>query len=255
MTMFRLPFRQKRVPPPPAAAIPPGLRVYAIGDVHGRDDLLESLLADIFADHERRPPARLRVILLGDLIDRGPASRAVVERVRTLTASDSRVTCLAGNHEEVFLTALDGDAEALGLFLRIGGDTTLSSYGITSEIYEADSDAALIEIMRARVPREHVEFLAGLTDRIEIGDYLCVHAGVRPGVPLDAQQSADLRWIRQPFLDHRGDFGKFIIHGHTPMGEADVQPNRIGIDTGAAYGGRLTAIGLQGLQRWFLDVG
>lgn len=251
--MFRLPFRQKRVPPPPPPAIPPGLRVYAIGDVHGRGDLLETLLDDIFADHERRPPARLRLVFLGDLIDRGPASRGVVERVRALVESDSRVECLAGNHEEVFLLALDGNVEALGLFLRIGGDATLASYGIVSEIYDAGSDAELIAIMRDRVPEDHVDFLASLSDRVEIGDYLCVHAGVRPGVPLDSQQSSDLRWIRQPFLDHRGDFGKFIIHGHTPMGEVDVQPNRIGIDTGAAYGGKLTAIGLQGQQRWFLN--
>jgi len=252
--MFRLPFK-KRLPPAPPAMAPPGVRAYAIGDIHGRADLLEALLADVFADHARRAPAALRLIFLGDLVDRGPASREVVERVRSLVASDDRVSCITGNHEEVFLLALDGDVEALDMFLRIGGDTTLASYGIVDEIYAADSDAELIDLMRARVPAEHIAFLAGLDDRIEIGDYLCVHAGVRPGVPLDAQQPADLRWIRQPFLDHRGDFGKFIIHGHTPTGEVDVQPNRIGIDTGAAYGGKLTAIGLEGMQRWFVSVG
>ncbi|SDA21330.1 metallophosphoesterase [Sphingomonas sp. NFR15] len=252
--MFRLPF-QKRVPPPPPPMIPPGVRAYAIGDVHGRADLLDALLDDVFADHARRAPARLRLVFLGDLIDRGPGSRDVVERVRGLVLSDDRVSCIIGNHEEVFLLALDGDADALGMFLRIGGDATLASYGIVDEIYASGSDAELIDVMRARVPAEHVAFLSGLDDRVEIGGYLCVHAGVRPGIPLDAQQPTDLRWIRQPFLDHRGDFGKFIIHGHTPMGEVDVQPNRIGIDTGAAYGGKLTAIGLESMQRWFLSVG
>nr|WP_231708327.1 metallophosphoesterase [Sphingomonas populi] len=252
--MFSFPFK-KRVPPPPPPMIPPGVRAYAIGDVHGRADLLDALLADVFADHARRAPAALRLIFLGDLIDRGPSSREVVERVRDLIASDDRVSCITGNHEEVFLLALDGDVEALGMFLRIGGDTTLASYGIVEEIYDADSDAELIEVMRARIPADHIDFLARLDDRIEIGDYLCVHAGVRPGVPLDAQQTTDLRWIRQPFLDHRGAFGKFIIHGHTPMSDVDVQPNRIGIDTGAAYGGKLTAIGLESMQRWFLSVG
>lgn len=250
--MFRLPFRQKPAPLPPPE-IPAGLRVYAIGDVHGRIDLLEALLADIFADHRGRDDAEFRLIFLGDLVDRGPASREVVERVRDLVERDCRIDCLAGNHEEVFLLALDGNVEALNLFLRIGGEATLASYGIVSEIFDAGSDAELIDIMRARVPAEHHAFLASLSDRIEIGDYLCVHAGVRPRVALAEQKLSDLRWIRQPFLDYRGDFGKFIIHGHTVTTDVDIQPNRIGIDTGAAYGGRLTAIGLENRERWFLS--
>lgn len=234
--------------------MPPGIRVYAVGDVHGRLDLLEDLLTQIRTDHHARGDADVRLIFVGDLIDRGPDSAAVIDRVRDMIADDPRISCIMGNHEEVFLLALRGNVDALKLFSKIGGKETLASYGIGASEFVLLGNEDLIALMRARVPESHVRFLEALIDSVELGEYLFVHAGIRPDVALDAQKPADLRWIRRDFLDYAGDFGgKVVVHGHTVTLEPEVRANRLGIDTGAFMHGRLTAVGLEGGERWFLS--
>lgn len=235
-----------------AAAIPDGERVYAIGDVHGRLDCLDALLAQIDEDDAARGPARTRLIFLGDLIDRGPDSAGVVDRVIQRTAI-GEVHCIAGNHEEMFLASIGGSERSMRGFVQFGGRETLLSYGMSVEDYNAHLFPELIAAAQSIVPTTHREFLAGLEDRVEIGDYLFVHAGIRPNVPIEEQTTSDLRWIRRDFLDHRGDFGRIVVHGHTITPEVEERSNRIGIDTGAYESGRLTAIGIEGGDRWFLQ--
>jgi serine/threonine protein phosphatase 1 len=177
----------------------------------------------------------------------------VVERLLALARGGGKVRFLMGNHEEVFVRAARGDAKALRFLTRIGGRETLYSYGISPEQYRDVDYEELAELLARNVPAEHVEFLSRFESWIEIGDYVFVHAGVRPGVAMEDQSRGDLCWIREEFLGHRGHFDKMVIHGHSITGEADERPNRIGIDTGAYASGRLTAIGLEGGERWFLS--
>lgn len=244
-------FRSKAAKRRPS--VPPGTRVYAIGDIHGRRDLLDRLIESIVADDAAREPARTQIIFLGDLVDRGPDSKGVMQRVIDLTRELSHVTVLQGNHEEVFLLALDGDREAMRFFTRIGGRETILSYGVSETDYRTADFDELLALFSARVPEEHVTFLRGLDQTVAVGDYLFVHAGIRPGVAIDEQSSADLRWIRGEFLDHSGDHGCVVVHGHTPADDVEMLHNRIGIDTGAWETGRLTALALEGDQRWIID--
>ena len=234
-------------------SVPAGVRAYAIGDIHGRLDLLDMLIDLIDEDDRRRDPAETVIIFLGDLIDRGPDSRGVVERAMALGASERNTRFLMGNHEEVFLRAVQGDLRALRMLLRIGGDQTVFSYGIDRDEYRSLDFEALAAALKVRVPQDHVGFLSGFEPSIELGDYLFVHAGIRPGVAIGQQSVSDMRWIRDEFLRHRDDHGKLIVHGHSVSEEIDVRPNRIGIDTGAYATGRLTAVGLQRSERWFLS--
>lgn len=235
----------------PAPRVPDDRVVYVIGDIHGRLDCLETLLAQIDADPERgdRP---VTLVFLGDLIDRGPDSRGVVERVMTLCAASADVHCLCGNHEELLLEAANGVRQALGIFNRAGGRETLLSYGVDKERYEREDLNGVQRLIVDHVPDAHLDFLRSLPDSIVIGDYVMVHAGIRPGVNLDEQKSADLRWIRAPFLEHTGRHERFVIHGHTVTDEPDIRGNRIGVDTGAYRTGRLTALALAGESRRFL---
>lgn len=250
--MLTLPRRARPTKGARPATVPDGMRVYAIGDVHGRIDLLDDLLRKISADHESRGGGNVRLIFVGDLIDRGPRSDQVVECVRQLMENDSRISCLMGNHEELLLLALKGDQKAMRLFTRIGGRETLLSYGITAAEYHSLSSEDLLELMRTRIPATHVRFLESLDDYIEVGDYAFVHAGIQPGIPLPEQRASDLRWIREPFLSFASDHGKVIVHGHTVTREVEERPFRIGIDTGAVVNGKLTAIALECGERWFL---
>lgn len=239
------------VPP----AIPDGHRVYAIGDVHGHDDLLGELLATIEADNRARNAAGVTIVFLGDLIDRGPQSAAVIERLRHYRPSGVRVEFLMGNHEEVLLRILDGESALVADWLRFGGAQCARSYGLSSSSLARMPAEKAISALRSAIPAEHQAFLAGFSDTFGAGDYLFVHAGIRPGVPLGQQVQADLRWIRRPFLDHPGRHEAMIIHGHTIAAEVEEAPGRIGIDTGAYVHGVLTAIGLERDQRWYLQAG
>lgn len=236
---------------PAAPAIPPGERVYAIGDVHGCLAELDRLLGEIEADEARRGLSRTTLIFVGDLVDRGPCSAQAVERVRALSQTRA-VRCLLGNHEEVMLGAVDGDPAALKLFCRIGGRETSISYGIDAPEYEGADYAELAGALRRTVPAAHIRFMRDMEDMIEIGDYLFVHAGVRPDVALSDQRPEDLRWIRTRFLDHGRPLAKMVVHGHTITDEVQTRPHRIGIDTGAFHTGVLSAVGLEGTARWTL---
>ena len=235
------------------AAVPQGLLVYAVGDVHGCADLLDTLLTRILADAEARGAWDPTLLFTGDLIDRGPDSAAVVERLRRLKHERPSTRFLMGNHEEIFLAALDGEDRSLRAFCRMGGRETAISYGLSAEAYERMDHAELREALLTIVPVEHRRFLAAFEDLIVLGDYAFVHAGVHPCRALAAQRAQDLRWIRSPFLEHRGSLEKIIVHGHTVTPEVEWRPHRIGIDTGAFQTGRLTALGLQDDQRWLIQ--
>lgn len=245
--LFRGP-RNKQGP-----GLPPGYRVYAVGDVHGRDDLLGDLLAQIEADAAGRGRAKLAVVFLGDLIDRGPSSRQVVERLRTYRPSGVRPVFLAGNHEEVLLRILDGEARLIPDWLRFGGAECLASYGVDAANLRRMQPTQAIETVRSAIPASHGEFLRGFDDTFRAGSYLFVHAGIRPGIPLEQQSRADLRWIREPFLTDGSEHGFTVIHGHTIREQVEERANRIGIDTGAYRTGVLTALGLEGSERWYLQ--
>lgn len=246
-------FFQRRRPPDrtPIRLIPAGQRVYAVGDIHGRLDLLDMLLAMVDSDECARGPAETQLVFLGDLVDRGPDSAGVIDRLIDL-AERRRARFILGNHEEIFLRVLDGDVESLRLFVRIGGRETILSYGVTAQDFERASYPDLLATIQAAVPPSHIAFLEGFEDRIEIGDYAFVHAGMRPGIPMVGQRASDMRWIRNSFLDRDWEFGKMVVHGHSVSNDVVVRPTRIGIDTGAFSSGRLTALGLQEEERWFL---
>ena len=239
---------------PAAPAVPPGERVYAIGDVHGCLAELDHVLAAIEADEAARGPARTTLVFLGDLVDRGPCSAQAVERVRQLAAVRP-VRCLLGNHEEILLDALAGDPAAVKLFCRIGGRETALSYGMDAQDYERADYDTLVAALRRLVPDPHRDFLATMEDMVEIGDYLFVHAGVRPDVALTDQRAEDLRWIRTRFLDHGRPLEKMVVHGHSIADDVQTRPHRIGIDTGAFNSGVLTALGLEGAARWIIQSG
>ena len=245
---------QKLFSPTPqrdAARVPDGQRVYAVGDIHGRADLFWGMISAIEDDDRARGASDTTVILLGDLVDRGPDSRGVIDAARAWRQR-RRVRILFGNHEEMFLKSLE-DEGVLRQFIRFGGRETILSYGVTRDAYLEMTVEELQAAMAARIPPEDLDFMRGFEDLITIGDYVFVHAGIRPGVDLDSQTPADLRWIREPFLSHASREGMCVVHGHTITDAPDVRPGRVGIDTGAYASGRLTAIGLEGAERWFLE--
>lgn len=232
----------------------PGTRVYAIGDIHGRLDLLVALETMIVADLNRQRPARAVVVYLGDYVDRGPDSRGVVDHLldRPLPV-DERVHLL-GNHEDAMRRFLDdiwiGDS-----WMGFGGRETLASYSVTPDprlSRDAWLREAQMQLARA-LPERHLAFLEGLRLWHAEGGYLFVHAGIRPHVPLERQQPDDLIWIRNEFLDSDADHGWVVVHGHSIRKEPEIRQNRIGIDTGACFTGRLTALVLEGSERRFLS--
>jgi len=238
------------------ATLPPGERVYAIGDVHGRRDLFAALIIAIETDDGTLPPVHTSMIMLGDLVDRGADSAGVLKLAQAWQAaraeSGREVRILAGNHEEMFLKSFTS-IDILRHFLRHGGRETLLSFGITRADYDAASIEEVQAMMNEAVPPELRAFIEGFEDMIAIGDYLFVHAGIAPGVPFAEQKLSDLRWIREPFLSHQGSHGAVVVHGHT-ISEFPVEtPNRIGIDTGAYASGRLTALVLEGAERRYIE--
>ena len=232
---------------------PPGSRAYAIGDVHGRLDLLEDLLERIEADNAARGPSKTYLVLLGDLIDRGPDSAGVVEHFVSNPPSWARPVYLQGNHEEFLLDVLTGREETVGHWLTYGGYQCAASYGVSQGSTLNSTSAEIVARLKEAVPPSHVEFLRNMADSFRFGDYLFVHAGIRPGVPLAEQSQRDLRWIREGFLDSGEDHGVVVVHGHTIVDKVEQLANRIALDTGAYRSGVLTAIGIEGRERWFLE--
>lgn len=234
---------------------PPGKRLYAVGDIHGRLDLLDDLLRRIADDLRARPVAvgAATIVFLGDLIDRGPDSAGVIERISTLHGVPARALLLLGNHEEILLRVLDAEPGLAYDWLGFGGDACAESYGVSAAAMTAMSEARIAETLRAAIPPAHVAFLKEGGDTIRFGDYLLVHAGIRPGVAIEDQQPHDLRWIRQPFLSDAHDHGCLVIHGHTVTDGVDRRANRVGIDTGAYRTGTLTAAVVEGDTLDFID--
>ena len=240
------------------AAAPPGLRLYAIGDVHGRDDLLAEVHRRIRGDLARRPVPDWRVIHLGDYVDRGPDSRAVLARLMA-AAGDGHTECLLGNHDDLLRAFLADPEEAdLERWLWNGGEPTFTSFGVAwDEPFRAVADRALRHAIRRRMLEALPgldAFLEGLPLMRRHGDYLFVHAGLRPGVPLEAQAREDLLWIRDAFLASCEDFGAVVVHGHTPVPRVEPRANRIDIDTGAVFTGRLACLVLEGRERHLLGL-
>ena len=248
--------RGRRAVPRTSPSTPEGIRIYAIGDVHGRLDLLHDILAQIEADDVARGRAETHLVMLGDLIDRGPDSAGVVELFRaTPPPFLSEVHLVMGNHEEMLLRLIDEPSpEALTHFLRYGGYQTLESYGTPERMLELP-ELYPIEALLAFVPPEDSGFLRTFAESVQLGDYLFVHAGIRPDVPLAEQVGSDLRWIRAPFLTSDADHGVTIVHGHTISSKPEMRANRIGIDTGAYASGILTAVGLDRYDQWLLATG
>jgi serine/threonine protein phosphatase 1 len=228
-----------------------GLRLYAVGDVHGRVDLLDDVLRKIDADLVLRPVPRAVRIFLGDYVDRGRHSREVIDRL--IDASERcEVHCLKGNHEKVFVDYIRNPA-TFQAWRAIGGLETLASYGLSCPLNPGGEEQhRLWTELRAALPSRHLAFLGQLKPSLVIDDVLFVHAGIRPGVALADQAEADLIWIRDDFLRHPGMFEKFIVHGHTPVRAPEIRPNRIDIDTGAYVTGRLTCLWIEGNRLGFL---
>ncbi len=233
------------------AAIPPGQRIYAVGDIHGRLDLFEALVAAIEADDAAAAQVETTVILLGDLVDRGADSAGVIALARDWQRR-RRVRILAGNHEEMFLRSFRS-LEMFRHFLRHGGRETVLSYGIDRAAFAQAELEEAQAMMCAAVPAEDIAFLEGFEDMIAIGDYLFVHAGIDPRVPIEEQKVHDLRWIREPYLSHAEQYGQVVVHGHTISDAPEDCGNRIGIDTGAFMTGRLTALVLEGTARRYIE--
>lgn len=250
-------FFRRRLSQPQHAqtTVPQGERLYAIGDIHGRLDLLADLLDMIASDDFARGGDPATLIFLGDLIDRGPDSAGVITKLLKLEQERpaGKTRFLLGNHEEVFLSALDDDERALRFLIKIGGRETILSYGISPEDYRSLDYSELLKILPGMVPQSHRDFLSRFEDLIVIGDYAFVHAGVRPEEPLARQKSKDLRWIRDDFTSYRGTYEKVVVHGHTISDDVEVLSHRIGLDTGAFASGKLTAMGFEASNRWLLQ--
>ena len=258
--MFRNWFGGGRKTPTRVARAPEGRRLYAIGDIHGRLDLLRALHARIAA-HGRDFTGPRKIIYLGDYIDRGLDSRGVIELLCTERLVGFEPVFLRGNHDDWLLHFLEDSSHGLG-WLRNGGDATLFSYGVPSEagrvLGDEPAEDRLLRArteLRAALPEHHLRFFNELALCHEEGDYFFTHAGVRPGRPLAEQTAADLIWIREEFLASKADFGKVVVHGHSISYEPELLANRIGVDTGAYFSGTLTAVVLEGETRELLQTG
>ena len=229
------------------ATLPPGQRVYAIGDIHGCLDRLVALHEKIAEDIANRPTNHTTLVHLGDYVDRGTDSAQVIDwLINSPPVPADEIVNLMGNHELMMLAAVVGaDKEAPTHWLMNGGADSLLSWGIPRTVPPAE--------WAARLPRQHLIFLRDLAVSRRVGPYLFVHAGVRPGVPLDQQTKQDMLWIREPFLSSMTDYGAVVVHGHTPKREPTIQSNRIAIDTGAVLGGALTCVVLEDDKLGFLQ--
>ncbi len=237
----------------PTPRIPEGSRIYVIGDIHGRADLLDRLHDRIKADARAHPAARQLAVYLGDYLDRGYQSREVIDCLLARPLEGFEAIHLRGNHELVMLDFLEDSGIGLN-WLMIGGDATLYSYGVAKAPRAGRQDDldTVQRTFRDALPQSHLDFYRGLETYHVEGDYLFVHAGIRPGVALAKQVPRDMLWIRNEFLDSAADHGKMVVHGHSIVVEPEIRANRIAIDTGAFATGRLTCLVLDGDARTFL---
>jgi len=233
--------------------VPEERRIYVIGDIHGRADLLARLHAEIVDDAATAGERIKVVVYLGDYVDRGLQSFEIVDALIHEPLQGFERVHLRGNHEDMMLKFLDAPRDATWIFN--GGDATLASYGVMiSSMIMLPSDLAdLSARLGNALPADHRDFLEGLDYFHVEGDYLFVHAGLRPGVPLAAQRHSDMMWIRERFLNSDADFGRRIVHGHSIRTVPEIRPNRIGIDTGAFFMGRLTCLVLDGAEQRFIE--
>ncbi|MEN5299899.1 metallophosphoesterase [Brucella sp. TWI559] len=231
---------------------PEGVRLYAIGDIHGRLDLLQDMHGLIRADLDHRPTHDWRIVHLGDYIDRGPDSKGVLDFLIHASTHDPRILSLIGNHDDGFLHYLaTGDTN--GIFALHGGSDTARSYGVDVDYTDSASAAAGYKQLRDKVPQAHIDYIRSMPSSVSFGDFFFCHAGVNPAVSLDAQDRDDLMWIRTVFLKWTDPLEKVIIHGHTPQNAIDVQPNRVNLDTYAWKNGKLSAIVIDGVEKRFLE--
>jgi len=236
--------------------VPAGERIYAIGDIHGRADLLTRLHDLIAEDAAARGWARNHLVYLGDYIDRGPDSRQVMQMVQAEAPVGFTKVHLRGNHEAMLLEFLEHPVRGSG-WLHSGGNFVLREYGIAapSEFSPAENlEETARQLASAMLPGE-MEFLQNLKSCYRSGGYLFVHAGIRPDTPLESQSEQDMLWIRKPFLTYEKDFGAIVVHGHTICNAVEIKSNRIGIDTGAHATGKLTCLILERNKRWLLQTG
>jgi len=238
--------RRESAPAAGEPLAPEGVRIYAVGDVHGCIRQLDELLAKIEAHVRASPPAQTFLVFLGDYVDRGPDSYGVLDRLAEGVPFVSECVFLMGNHEETLLEFFD-DPGVAAAWRQYGGMETLASYKVDVRgvrvgrgFEEARDELAAV------FPQRHREFLESLELSCAIGGYFFCHAGVRPGVSLERQSARDLMWIREAFLDSKANFGKVVVHGHTPRPDAEFLANRINVDTGAYMTGRLTCAVLEG---------
>jgi serine/threonine protein phosphatase 1 len=228
-------------------------RLYVIGDIHGRLDLLDRMINTISRDLKRCPIESCLTVTIGDYIDRGPSSRSVVDRLAR-NPFPTEFIALRGNHDGLVEEFIQNPSVA-DVWRRLGGLETLHSYGVPiKDVMNGKNYEKASEILRTSLPESHREFFNSLRECLPIGDYFLCHAGVRPGIPLSKQCTEDLLWIREPFLRSNVDFSKIIVHGHTPVLKAEVLANRINVDTGAYITGRLTCAVLEPNEVRFLAV-
>jgi serine/threonine protein phosphatase 1 len=221
--------------------LPTGLRIYAVGDIHGRVDLLGNLLARIDTDIALRPTPRPVCVFLGDYIDRGSSSRETIDRLIEHGKRHESIF-LKGNHELIAIKCLT-DPNLFDSWMRLGGLETLKSYGVAFKgLANARQIVELQTAFHMALPQAHFRFFRCLQSSFTCGEFFFAHAGVKPNVDLSQQKERDLLWIREEFLSSKDDFGKIIVHGHTPTSEIEVRPNRINIDTGAFATGLLTCL-------------
>jgi serine/threonine protein phosphatase 1 len=232
---------------------PAGMRIFAVGDIHGRLDLLEAMHRRIAGDLASSPPEDWRIVHLGDYGDRGPHTSGVIAHLTARKQRDPRVITLRGNHDQSFLDFL-GVGDRVRLFERYGGFETAASYGVTADFSSPEAASATREALVAAMPADHLRFLADLPLFSELGDFFFCHAGIRPGVPLSEQDPHDLLWIRETFLNDPRLHPKIIVHGHTPVAEPELMANRVDVDTGAYYSGLLTALVIEGKEKKVLSV-
>jgi serine/threonine protein phosphatase 1 len=235
-----------------AGSIPEGRRLYVIGDVHGRGDLLDRMAQIIRSDLAAEPACDALCIFLGDYVDRGPRSAEVLQRLST---SDWPLAFVAlrGNHEQMLLKFLD-DAAYLEAWRHYGGLETLFSFGIdVHKVLQTSDFAGAQQRLKALLPASTIDFIAKTPSSFQFGDYYFCHAGIRPGVALADQLEQDLLWIREDFTESTAEHEKIIVHGHTPVERPEVKSNRINIDTGAYITGTLTCLVLEENKLRFLS--